>query len=361
MTIKHITTYLENIAPLAYQESYDNAGLIVGDPQTICTKALLCLDSLESVVDEAIELGCNLIIAHHPIIFKGLKKITGRNYIEKTIIKAIKNDIAIYVAHTNLDNVHVGVNRKICDRLGLKNCRILRQKRQILKRLSTLCPLSHSDTVRNALLQAGATKVGDYIQTSFNMLGVSTFRQEAASIGQSMIGVQQGEMQIEVLLPIHLERRVLAALRKSHPNSNALYNITTLDNAYQRIGSGMIGEVETSISESNFLKHLKTQMQVSCIRYTQLLGKEVKKVAVCGGAGDFLLNDAIAQGADIFVTADLKYHRFFDANNQIVIADIGHFESEQFTVQLFQELLNKKFSNFEAIISTINTNPVKYL
>ncbi|MEZ4884757.1 MAG: Nif3-like dinuclear metal center hexameric protein [Chitinophagales bacterium] len=355
MKIKDITQYLETIAPLAYQESYDNAGLIVGNPDADCEKALLCLDSIESVVDEAIELGCNLIIAHHPIVFGGLKKITGKNYVERTIIKVIKNDIAIYAAHTNLDNVRQGVNAKIAEKLGLMNCEILAPKKNMLKQISVLCPLAQADGFRQALFNAGAGYVGDYNSTSFNSLGVSTF--ENPELSQQ---TQQGEIKIEAIYASPIEGRILQAIHQSHPQVKPTYTIVALDNRYQQVGSGMIGELSEAINEKEFLKLLKNNMQTPCVRHTSLRRKKVKKVAVCGGAGSFLLSTAMARGADVFVTADYKYHEFFDAEGKIVIADIGHYESEQFTMELFQEFLQKKFSNFAAILSNTNTNPVKY-
>lgn len=355
MKIKDITNYLETIAPLAYQESYDNAGLIVGNPNAECEKALLCLDSIESVVDEAIELGCNLIIAHHPIVFGGLKKFTGKNYIERTVIKAIKNDIAIYAAHTNLDNVRQGVNAKIAEKLGLQNCEILAPKKNLLKQISVLCPLAQADALRQALFNVGVGYVGDFDNTSFNVLGVSTF--ENSDLQQQ---AQQGEIKIEAIYAAPIEGRVLGAIHKTHPQPKPTYTIVSLDNRYQQVGSGMIGELSEPVNEKEFLKTLKNNMQTPCVRHTALRRKKVRKVAVCGGAGSFLLSTAMARGADVFVTADYKYHQFFDAEGKIVIADIGHYESEQFTMELFQELLQKKFSNFAAVLSNTNTNPVKY-
>lgn len=357
LKIKHITQYLETIAPRIYQESYDNAGLIVGNPNAECTKALICLDAIESVIDEAIDIGANLVIAHHPIVFKGLKSFTGRNYVERVIIKAIKNDIAIYAMHTNLDNVYAGVNRKICEKLGLQNCQILQPKTGLLKKMEVLCPVAQSDVIRQTLLEAGADEVKDFQSSSFNVLGVSTFNAQQ----NNPIGVQNGQIKITVCFPIHTERKLIRKLRQVHPHTHPTYYISELTNAHQQIGSGMIGELETPLSEEDFLVQLKDNMQTECIRYTALLRKKVRKVAVCGGAGDFLLETAKAKGAAVFVTADLKYHRFFDADRQIVIADIGHYESEQFTAEIFQSLLQKKFSTFAVSITKINTNPVRYL
>ncbi len=350
MTIRDITQYIETLAPLKYQESYDNAGLIVGNPSAACKKVLLCLDSTEDVIEEAIKLKCNLVIAHHPIVFKGLKKFTGRNYVERTIIKAIKNDIAIYAAHTNLDNVQIGVNQKICKKLKLKNCRILAPKKQLLKKLSVTCPLAQVDVIKHHLFEAGA----DYIpnNSSFDTLGTSIYNSS---------GILISEINVELVFPVHKERQILRTLMEVHPYEQVNYQIVSLDNVYPEIGSGMIGTLATPMAPTEFLLDLKKRMKTQCVRHTALPTKKVKTIAVCGGAGGFLLPQAIAQGADVFVTADYKYHEFFDADKRIVIADIGHYESEQFTVELFKEFLTKKFSNFAVVLSKINTNPVKYL
>ena len=357
LKISDITQFIESVAPLQYQESYDNSGLLVGDKNAVCTNALLCLDSTEAVVEEAIEKGCNLIIAHHPIIFGGLKKLTGKTYIERTIIKAIQNNIAIYAAHTNLDNVHVGVNRKICDKIGLQNCKILAPKRQLLKKLQVMCPLSMVDSIKFELFKAGGGFVGDYQTTSFSSIGISTFDNSSTTTATA----SNGEMKLEMTYAAHIESRLLRALFHIHPSERVSYDIFTLNNAYQRIGSGMIGELPAAVEPIDFLVDLKAKMNTDCVRHTALPKQKIQKIAVCGGVGSFLLPKAISQGADVFVTSDYKYHQFFDADNKIIIADIGHYESEQFTVELFYDLLTKKFSNFEPILSSVNTNPIKYL
>ena len=261
--LKNIIDHLESIAPPIYQESYDNSGLIVGDQQVICTGVLTCLDTTEAVIEEAIENNCNLIVAHHPIVFRGLKRFTGDNYVERVVIKAIKNDIAIYAIHTNLDNVYAqGVNTKIAERLGLVNTRILSPK--------------------------------------------PTFND-----------------------PL--------------------------------VGSGLFGELAEPMPEMKFLKHLKNQMHVNCVKYTRLNNQPIRKIALCGGAGGFLLSNAKAAGAQIFITSDYKYHEFFDAENEIIIADIGHFESEQFTIELLAHIIQEKFGTFAVRLTKINTNPVNYL
>lgn len=362
--ISNILEEIEKFAPLAYQESYDNAGLIVGDKNKECTGVILCLDSIEEVLDEAISKGCNLVVAHHPIIFSGLKKINGKNYIERTIIKAIKNDIAIYAAHTNLDNVHLGVNHKIAQKLGLENIQILAPKKGILKKLYAYVPSEYSQKIKEALFAAGAGKIGEYSECSFSTPGLGTFKGSDNSnpfIGQQNILQEEPEQKIEVLFPSYLEAKVLYALFDAHPYEEVAYEVISLDNKHQQIGSGIIGTLQEEISTMDFLISLKNKMRTSLVRHTVPHTDKVKRVAVCGGAGSFLLNDAIAQKADVFITADYKYHQFFDADGQIIIADIGHYESEQFTIELFYEILIKKFPNFALYLTTVSTNPVKYI
>ena len=363
MKIKEITTYLERIAPLTYQESYDNAGLIVGNPDAEVSGAVICLDSTEAVIDEAIENKCNLVIAHHPIVFSGLKKITGKNYIERTVIKAIQNNIAIYAIHTNLDNVHNGVNAMICEKLGLVNCKVLSPKTGLLKKLFTFCPSEKADEVRNALFTAGAGHIGNYPECSYNTEGFGTFKAvEGADPYVGEIGEQhrEPEIKIEVIFPAYQERKIVQALCQAHPYEEVAYDIIALENENNNVGSGMIGEYENSMDPQEFLNLLKERMKTACIRHTHLPDKKVKKIAVCGGSGSFLLNRAIAEQADFFVTADFKYHQFFDTDNKIVIADIGHYESEQFTIALLHKIVSKKFSNFAVRLTKINTNPINY-
>lgn len=363
MKLKEITDHLESIAPLAYQESYDNAGLICGSHDMEISAALICLDSTEAVLDEAIAAGCNLVIAHHPIVFSGLKKFNGKNYVERVIIKAIQNNIAIYAAHTNLDNVSDGVNAKIAEKLGLKNCRILVPQKDKLKRLITFCPQEKADEVRNAMFKAGAGQIGNYDECSFNSMGTGTFRAgENADpyVGRPGERHEEKEVKIETILPAHLESRVISAMIKAHPYEEVAYDLIPLSNVHKEVGSGMIGEIGET-EEMDFLKGLKSAMKAESVRFTALKGKKVRKVAVCGGSGSFLLPAAIRAGADVFVTADFKYHQFFDAEDQIVIADIGHYESEQYTRELFYEILKKKFRTFALHLSKINTNPINYL
>ena len=364
MKLNEITDCIEAYAPLTYQESYDNAGLICGNPEMDITSALICLDSTEAIIDEAIESGCNLVIAHHPIVFSGLKKLNGKNYVERVIIKAIQNNIAIYAAHTNLDSVHNGVNAKIAEKLGLINCQILAPQKNLLKKLITFCPEKNADEVRTALFNAGAGNIANYDECSFNTSGTGTFRAGAGSnpfVGEPGKQHQEKEVRIETIYPQHIESQLIKALLKVHPYEEVAYDLIPITNKNNWVGAGLIGELPAETDEMNFLKTLKTNMKANSIRYTALREKKVKKVAICGGSGSFLLADAIKNGADMFITADFKYHQFFDAENRIVIADIGHYEAEQFTMELFYEILKKNFSTFALLITKNNTNPIKYL
>lgn len=364
MKIFEITSFLEQIAPLAYQESYDNSGLIVGDLNTEITQALVSLDCTEAIIGEAIARNCNLIISHHPIVFSGLKKITGKNYVERVIIKAIQNNIAIYAIHTNLDSVLYGVNGKIAEKLGLQGCRILAPKNSLLCKLVTYAPVAIADKVRQALFDAGAGNIGNYSEASFNSTGTGTFKgneNSNAFVGEKNIRHYEDEIKIEVIYETYKSGAILQTLRSNHPYEEVAYDILALSNLHQQVGSGLVGTLPQAMNEQEFLVYLKSVMKVSVIRHTELLGKTVKTVAVCGGSGSFLLGNALAAKADVFISADFKYHEFFDADNKILIADIGHFESEQFTPELLLEIITKKFPTFAIRLTEKNTNPIKYL
>ena len=363
MKIKEIINEIEKVAPLSLQENYDNAGLITGHPDNEFSAAILSIDATEEVIQEAIDRGANMVISHHPIIFSGLKKINGNNYIERTIIKAIKNDIAIYAVHTNIDNVSTGVNAKICEKLALINCKVLLPKRGELKKLVTFIPTDQLDKVRQEIFLAGAGHIGNYDSCSYNLEGEGSFRAlEGADPYVGNVGEIHFEREIrfEAIFPAHKQSNIISALLKSHPYEEVAYDIYPLDNVYEKIGAGMIGELEKPISEKEFLDKIKKVFDVNCIRHTEFLGKKIKKIAVCGGSGSFLLRRAINKSADIFISGDFKYHQFFDADKQILIADIGHYESEQYTKELFYDILTKKFPNFAFYFSEKNTNPVNY-
>ena len=361
--IKDVSNYLESIAPLAYQESYDNAGLIVGDADTIVTGILLSLDCTEAIIDEAISKNCNLVIAHHPIVFKGLKKLNGKNYVERTVIKAIKNDVAIYAIHTNLDNVLGGVNSMIAEKLNLQNVQILAPKTGFLSKLVSFVPTDHTQKVLNALYEAGVGQIGNYDHCSFSVNGRGTFRpnQKAVPfIGQSDVNETVNEDRIEVIFPSYLESKIISVLRQSHPYEEIAYYISNLNNMNQEVGSGAIGTLAEAVSSIDFLQILKQTFQLSVVKHTTILKDKIQKIAVCGGSGSFLLNDAIRAGADVFITADYKYHEFFDADGHLMICDIGHYESEVCTKELLLRILSDKFPIFAVLLAETNTNPVSY-
>ncbi len=364
MIVQDVINHLEELAPLAYAEDFDNVGLLVGNRNTKITGVLVTLDTLEAVVDEAIEANCNLIVSFHPIIFKGLKKLTGKNYVERVVMKAIKHDIAIFSIHTALDNALQGVNDMICNQLELTNKRILIPQSETIKKLTTYVPKNEAEQLRTALFKVGAGGIGNYSDCSFNVEGFGTFKGNQDSNptkGQKGETHTEEETKITVTYAKHLESQVLETLFKTHSYEEVAYELTTLENKNQNIGMGMIGEFADPMDESSFLNHIKTRMNTECIRHSSFLNKKIKKVAVLGGSGSFAIQAAKTNGAEAFVTADLKYHDFFTAENSILLADIGHYESEQFTKSLLVAYLTKKITNFAIILSNTNTNPVKYL
>ena len=363
MKIAEIIDVLEKIAPPVLQEEYDNAGLITGNTSWECSGALCTLDATEAVIEEAKARSCNLVVAHHPIIFKGLKKITGKNYVEQTIINAIKNDIAIYAIHTNLDNIIEGVNNKIADKLNLQNRRILFPKENMLMKLYTFAPAEYAEKVRNALFYAGAGSIGNYSECSFNAEGKGTFKAGENTnpfVGKQNVRHEENETKIEVIFPFYMKNPVVAALNNAHPYEEVAYDTVMLSNDFNATGSGLLGELENEMHEDEFLVLLKDSFGLEVIRHTELLKKPVKKIAVCGGAGSFLIDRALAAHAGFYITADVKYHEFFDAGGKMVIADIGHWESEQFTIELLLEVLQAKFPNFAVLKTKTTTNPVHY-
>ena len=363
MKVSDVISFLESQADPSLQEHYDNAGLLVGQRDQECTGIICSLDATEDVVYEAIENNCNLVVAHHPIIFGGLKKLNGKNYVEKTVISAIKKDIAIYAIHTNLDNVLNGVNGKIAKMLGLKNISVLTPKENILRKLFTFAPADSAEQVRNAIFKAGGGQIGNYSECSFNSTGTGTFKAgEGANPYVGEVGEQhhENEIKIEVIFPAWLHNDIVAAMRTAHPYEEAAFDIVDLHNSHQAVGSGVIGDLDKPVDESEFLSQLKNVFSLRVIRHTALLGRPIQKLAVCGGAGSFLVSRALAAGADLYITADMKYHEFFDANGRMVIADIGHYESEQFTIDLLAEILQQKFHNFAVLKTRVQTNPVQY-
>ncbi|MFD2565186.1 Nif3-like dinuclear metal center hexameric protein [Aquimarina rubra] len=364
MQIKEVIQHLETLAPTNYAEDFDNVGLLVGDKNTIVTGILVTLDTLEVIVDEAIEKNCNLIVSFHPIVFKGIKKFNGTNYVERVVMKAIKNDIAIFAIHTALDNALHGVNDMMCEQLGLLNRKILIPQSGNIKKLVTFAPEKEADSLRSKLFEAGAGTIGNYDHCSFSSEGTGTFRaSEKAnpSIGEVGKTHHEKETQIQITYPKHQESKILKALFDNHSYEEVAYEITTLENKNQHIGMGMIGELPEEMNEITFLKYIKEVFKTGCVRHSALLGKPIKKVAVLGGSGSFAIKNAQAAGADVFITADLKYHQFYEAENKLILADIGHYESEQYTKNLIVSYLRKKISNFAIILSDKNTNPIQYI
>jgi len=363
MKLSALLPILEEMAPLAYAEDFDNVGLLVGDKNQEISGILVCHDALEQVIEEAIAKKCNLVVCFHPILFSGLKKITGKNYVERAIIKAIKNDIAIYAVHTALDNHHNGVNKIFCQALGLINTKILIPKENFIKKLVTYTIPENAEKLRNALFDAGAGKIGNYEDCSFNSQGIGTYMGNENSnpeIGERFEFVENTEIKIEVTFEKHLETKILKALFTHHVYEEVAYEIYQLTNKHQNIGLGMVGELPKSLSETDFLSLVKEKTQTGGIRHSAFLNKSIQKVAVLGGSGSFAINAAIASGADAFLTADLKYHQFYEAENRLLLADVGHFESERFTKNYIVDYLKEKITNFAIILSEENTNPVQY-
>jgi dinuclear metal center YbgI/SA1388 family protein len=363
MTISSITNILEKIAPLYLQESYDNAGLIVGRKEMTCSGVLVALDATEEVVKEAISTQCNLIVAHHPIVFKGLKQFNEKNYVEKAIMLAIKNDIAIYACHTNLDNVINGVNGVIADRFGLTGQKILQPKTGLIQKLVVFCPIDAFEKVQSALFAAGAGEIGNYSECSFVSEGTGSFTpNEFANpqLGENGVRTNYNEKKIEVIFPLWKQSDVVRAMVEAHPFETVAYEILSLANPHQEFGSGLIGDLPHPMEESEFLGFVKSVFDLTVIRHTSILDKKVQKIAICGGAGSFLTAAAKSVGADVLITSDIKYHEFFDAETKILLIDIGHFESEQFTIDLFYDILSQNFPNFAILKTQVPTNPVHY-
>lgn len=363
MKIKDIIELLDNLAPLSYQESYDNSGLITGNPSFECTGVLCTLDATEQVILEAKQKDCNIVVAHHPIIFTGLKKITGKSYVERAIITAIKNDIAIYAIHTNLDNLLAGVNGKMADKLGLENRKVLLNKQNNLMKLIVFVPVKDAEKVREAIFTAGGGNIGKYSECSFNIKGTGTFKPgEGTNPYAGQVGKREitEEERIEVIFPVYLKEKLVSAMTEAHPYEEVAYDLIVLNNYFEEVGSGLVGELPKAMEEIEFLQLVKQQFNLQVIRYTPLLQKKVKKVALCGGAGSFLIKNALSAEADVYISSDIKYHEFFDAENRMVIADIGHWESEQFTVDLLHDVLQAKFPTFAVLKSKVKTNPVHY-
>lgn len=364
LIMREIVAEIEALAPRAYQESYDNTGWQVGNPEATATGALICLEVTEAVMEEAIERGCNLIIAHHPLIFPSVKRLIGQTEAERILIRAIKEEIHIYAAHTNLDNVRGGVNDKLADKLGLQSRKPLRPMKNTLGKISVFVPPSHLEPLRQAVFEAGAGNLGDYSECSFTALGKGSFRPREQA--RPFIGTPGGEREeveearLEFVFPRHREEAVIQAMIQAHPYEEPAYDSLLLENRYEGLGSGLVGELESPMPAEKFLDYVRQRLELEVIKYTPYSSGPVHRVALCGGSGAFLIGDALAAGAQAFLSADIKYHQFFEAQGKIMIADLGHYETERFTGEIFQQLLKKKFPNFASLLTTLSTNPIKY-
>lgn len=364
MKIKEVVDALEMFAPLPLQDGFDNAGLQIGLTDAEAAGALLCLDVTEAVVDEAISLGYNLIVSHHPLIFKGYKSITGKDYVERCIMKAIKHDIVIFSMHTNLDNAPQGVNYKIAEKIGLQNVQILEPKENALLKLVTFVPVKQAEQVRQALFNAGCGCIGNYDSCSYNLEGKGTFR---AGEGTHPFCGKQGELHeepevhIETILPAFKKSAVVRALIAAHPYEEPAYDLYPLQNNWSQAGAGVVGELLTPEAEDDFLHRIKHTFEVGCVKHSRTNGRMIRKVALCGGAGAFLLPRAVASGVDVFITGEVKYHDYFSYENSILVAEIGHYESEQYTKEIFYSITREMFPSLSVSMTSVNTNPIKYL
>lgn len=363
MILKDLVNIINEEFPFALQEGYDNSGLLLGDPHKKITKGLICFDLTENVLNEAVESKCDIIISHHPLIFDAIKSLTGKNFNERILIKAVKNDIAIIAVHTNIDNSFIGVNKVFAEKLGLDNLNILAPKQNMLKKLVVFCPLAHAEKVRKAMFDAGAGKIGDYDSCSYNLSGEGSFRASDAAnpfVGEVDKLHFEPEVRIETIFPEYLQNVILNEMIKAHPYEEVAYDIYSLDNKLYRAGAGMIGNLKDPLKEEEFLKLVKNSLNASVLKHSELMDKEVLRVAVCGGSGGFLLENAIRMGADAFISGDIKYHQFLDSQNNILLVDAGHFETEHFTSNIIYEIVSKKITNFALQISQRQKNAVNY-
>lgn len=364
MKIKEILHTIERLAPLPLQESWDNCGVQIGDVTQEAKAVLLCIDVTENVLDEAIRLGCNLVISHHPLAFRSFKSLTGRNYVERCMIKACKHDIVVYAAHTNLDNAAGGVNFQLAKMLNLQQVRILAPQKKALSKLVTFVPVDHAENVRTALFNAGVGSIGNYDSCSYSILGEGSFRaneQANPFCGEKGELHTESEIRIEVILPSFKQSEVLTALLAVHPYEEPAYDFYSLDNSWSQAGSGVVGTLPEPMEEEDFLYMLKDTLKLSSIQHSAYRGKMIRDVALCGGSGAFLIPNAIAYDADVFITGEAKYNDFYDVEDKILLATVGHYESEICTKDIFYDLLSEKYPDLNLNMSQFDTNPVKYL
>ena len=364
MKITQIIGAIEEFAPISLQDSFDNSGLQVGDVSQKVKGILLCLDITEEVIEEAIELDCNLIISHHPLLFHPIKSLTGKTYIERCVIKACKHDLVLYAAHTNLDNTLGGVNFYLAEKIGLQNIRILKPQSNNLLKLVTFVPTDYVEAVRTALFNAGAGNIGNYDSCSFNLIGQGTFRADENTnpfVGQIGELHKEEEIRIEVILPVYKKTSITRALLTTHPYEEPAYDFYLLINEWNQVGSGIVGELPAEEGEESFLQRIKSIFQLKTLKHSPYTGKMIREVAICGGSGAFLIKDAIAYGADVFITGEAKYNDYYDVEDKILLTVLGHYETEHHTKEIFFDIISKKMPNFAIHFSNVNTNPVNYI
>ena len=363
MRIQKIIDVIEEWVPPSHAEDFDNVGLIIGDPQLECKGVLVTHDTLENVVEECIKKDFNLIVSFHPIIFSGLKKLTQSNYVEKTVSKAIKNDICVYAIHTALDNHRYGVSHALAENLGLHQIEVLSPKEKTIRKLTTYAPENEAPVLLEKLYDAGAGKIGNYKECSFISTGKGTFKGNEDSnpnVGIKGEKTEVDEVQINLIFEFHSQQKILNTLFETHSYEEVAYEVFSLENKNQTIGMGSFGQLENEMNEEEFIKWVQDKLNIDMVRHSKTIGKKIKKVAVLGGSGSFAISAAIGASADAFITADLKYHDFFQAENKILLIDAGHYETEQFTKKLIHDNLIKKLPNFAIALSESITNPVNY-
>lgn len=363
MRAGEIVDIIESFAPSGIQEEWDNSGMITGDPETEVNAALICLDITEKVMDEAMELGCNMIISHHPLVFSGLKKFSGTDPVSRMVRRAIRDKLVIFSAHTNLDQVPGGISGAMADRIGLKEKKILVPRQGDLVKLTTFIPEGHFSIVSESVFQAGAGHIGNYDSCGFSVSGSGSFRAgQGADPYAGKVGElhHEAEKRFETIFPKHLGKRVISALIKAHPYEEVAYDLYPVKNVNTALGLGIVGVLDRGIAGRDFLQLIKERFATGCIRHSELPEKPVKKVAVMGGSGIDYLPHALNSGADAFITADIKYHHFFNADGNILLMDIGHYESEQLAREVLNDLILKKITNFAVHLSKTSTNPIKY-
>lgn len=364
MRIRELLQTIEQIAPLPLQESFDNSGVQVGDTNQEAKGVLVCIDVTENVILEAVNLNCNLVVSHHPIAFRSFKSLTGKTYVERSMILAIKHDIVLYAAHTNLDNALQGINSHLAEMLNLQNVRILSPQKNNLLKLATFAPTTYAEAIRNALFNAGAGHIGNYDSCSYNLEGKGTFRAGkgthpfCGNIGE--IHTEQ-EVRIETILPAFRQKEVLRALMAVHPYEEPAYDLYPLANDWSGAGSGVVGTLPEEMDEEEFLYLLKDTFRLTTLQHSPFRGTPVRDVAICGGSGAFLIPKAMAYGADVFITGEAKYNDFYDVEDKLLLATIGHYESEVCSKEIFFDVLSKKYPTFAIHKSGFDINPVNYL